>query len=123
MATMSVKKVTKRERFAALAELDAVKADAGLLEFVQHEIELLDKKTVDKKPTKTQIENEGYEAAILEYMQPDTLYQVADLTKSVPALVEGDIKSQRVTPMLTALVKAGKIVRTEDKRKAYYSLA
>jgi len=124
MASNTVRKPTKRDRFNALLALDAVKADADLTAFLLHEVELLEKKSGgERKPTKTQVENEAYAEAILAYMEPNVLYQVADLTKSVPALVEADVKSQRVTPMLTALVKAGKVVRTEDKRKAYFSLA
>lgn len=121
MAT--TKKVTKRDRYETLLNLDAVKADAELTAFIKHEIELLDKKNTDKKPTAKQTENEGYKAAILAYMVPGTMYQVSDFVKNVPEIVADGIVAQRVTPMVTALVKDGKLIRTEDKRKAYFSLA
>ena len=121
---MATKKITKRDRFESLLALDAVKADADLVEFIQHEINLLDKKnTADRKPTAKQVENEGFKQAILDFMEPDTMYQVSDLVKNVPALVEAGIAPQRVSPMMKSLVEAGKVVRTEDKRKAYFSLA
>ena len=41
MTNEKAKKVTKKERFAQLLELEAVKANADLVAFIEHEIELL----------------------------------------------------------------------------------
>lgn len=118
------RKPTKRDRFNTLLAIPAVQNDADLVAFIEHEIELLDKKNAaERKPTPKQMENEVYKQAILAYMEPDTLYSSADLTKSVPAIVENGISGSRVTAMLTQLVTSGAIVRTEEKRKGFYSLA
>ena len=125
--TMATKKITKRDRFNRLYDIvqeGAYPDSDELMDFIQHEIDLLDKKnTADRKPTAKQVENEGFKEAILAFMEPDTMYQVSDLVKNVPALVEAGIAPQRVSPMMKSLVEAGKVVRTEDKRKAYFSLA
>ena len=122
--TTSNRKPTKRDRFNALLNIEAVKNDADLVAFIEHEIELLDKKnTAERKPTAKQVENAGFKADIVTYMEQGVLYTSADLTKSVPALVEAGISANRVTAMLTQLVNDGAVVKTVDKRKSYYSLA
>ena len=124
MTTSTNRKPTKRDRFNALLNIEAVKNDADLVAFIEHEIELLDKKnTAERKPTAKQAENAGFKSEILAYMEQGMLYTSADLTKSVPALVEAGISANRVTAMLTQLVNDGAVVKTVDKRKSYYSLA
>ena len=50
------KKITKRERFNSLLSLSEVQANADLVAFIEHEIELLDKKnSSEKKLTVQQI--------------------------------------------------------------------
>ena len=118
------KKITKRDRFNELLGIPAVAENDGLVEFINHEIELLDKKnTAERKPTAKQVANEGYKEAILGWMEPDSLYLAAEIAKGCPAIVENGVSAGTVTALLTQLYNAGKIVRTEDKRKNYYSLA
>lgn len=124
MTNTSNRKPTKRDNFNALLNIEAVKADPALVEFIEHEIALLDKKnTAERKPTHKQIENAGFKSDILAFMEPDTLYTVADLAKSVPSIVAAGISASRVTAMMTQLKNDGAVVRTEDKRKSFYSLA
>jgi len=118
------KKITKRDRFNELLGIPAVAENEDLVEFINHEIELLDKKnTAERKPTAKQVANEGYKEAIVGWMEPDRLYLAAEIAKGCPAIVENGVTAGTVTALLTQLYKAGKIVRTEDKRKNYYSLA
>ena len=124
MTNTSNRKPTKRDRFNALLAIPAVAEDAELVEFINHEIELLDKKnTAERKPTAKQVENAGFKADILAWMEPDTKYLSADVAKGVPSIIAAGISINRVTAMLTQLVNDGAVIRTEDKRKSYYSLA
>jgi hypothetical protein len=124
MANSVEKKITKRDRFNELLGIPAVAENDDLVEFIKHEIELLDKKnTAERKPTAKQVANEGYKEAIVGWMEPDRLYLAAEIAKGCPAIVENGVTAGTVTALLTQLYKAGKIVRTEDKRKNYYSLA
>ena len=124
MTNTSNRKPTKRDRFNALLAIPAVAEDAELVEFINHEIELLDKKnTAERKPTAKQVENAGFKADILAWMEPDTKYLSADVAKGVPSIIAAGITPNRVTAMLTQLVNDGAVIRTEDKRKSYYSLA
>lgn len=124
MTNTSNRKPTKRDRFNALLAIPAVAENADLVDFINHEIELLDKKnTAERKPTAKQVENAGFKSDILAWMEPATQYAAADVVKGVPSIVAAGLSANRVTAMLTQLVNDGSLIRTEDKRKSYYSLA
>lgn len=119
--TTSTSKLTKAQKFAMLRAIPAVAENAMLVEFIDHEVELLTKKnSADKKPTAQQVANAGIATAIIEGMEPNRLYTVTEVIKSIPACA--DLTNQRVSALLRQLVEAGKVKRTEDKRKAYFSL-
>ena len=116
---MTTKKITKRERFESLLKIPAVSADPNLVDFINHELELLAKKnSADKKPTAQQVANEGIKQAILDGMEPNHLYTITELQKSIPACAE--LSNQRVSAIVRQMVGVT-IDRTEDKRKAYFS--
>ena len=75
----------------------------------------------ERKPTKTQIANEGFKAVIVENMEPGRLYTVTELTKEMPFGEE--LSTQRVSALVRQLKEAGSVIRTEDKRKAYFQIA
>ena len=118
---MTTKKITKRDRFNALLALSEVQADADLVAFIEHEIELLDKKnSSEKKPTAQQTANESIKAAIVAGMTPNRLYTVSGIQKEIPE--RAALSNQRISALLRQMI-GKEIVRTEDKRKAYFSLA
>ena len=122
--TNSTPRITKRDRFNELLALAEVQSNEGLVKFIEHELELLDRKnttTGEKKPTAKQVANEAVQADILESMEINKLYTVSELMKIVPAL--DGVSNQYASSQVRALVNAGSLVRTEDKRKAYFSLA
>lgn len=126
MTNEKAKKVTKKERFAQLLELEAVKANADLVAFIEHEIELLENKNKsksgEKKPTERQRENEQLKKLILEHMKPDTLYAGADFLREIPAL-KGE-SNQRVAALMKQLMEnEGKVERVQDKNKVFWKLA
>lgn len=118
----NTKKMTKRDHFNSLLALAEVKSNPKLVEFIEHEIELLDKKnSADKKPTAQQTANEAIKTAILDNMVEGARYTITDLIKSVPECA--DLTNQRVSALMRQLIEAKEVVRIEDKRKAYFSLA
>ena len=123
--TSSSVRMTKAQKFQILADLPAVKADPMLSEFIAHEMELLAKKnTADKKPTAQQEANAGIKSNVLAVMQdnPNKLFTVSELLKAVPDLPD-TMTNQRMSAIVRQMVDAGQVKRTEDKRKAYFSLA
>jgi predicted Rossmann fold nucleotide-binding protein DprA/Smf involved in DNA uptake len=118
----NTKKLTKRDHYNTLLALEEVKSNAKLVEFIEHELELLDKKnSADKKPTAQQTANDIIKSAILDNMVEGKMYTITDIIKSVPECAE--LTNQRVSALVRQLKDEGKVVRTEDKRKAYFSLA
>lgn len=134
--TTSNVRLTKRDFFnAALSSLDmnAVftipKGDgsveisgADMADFYKHELELLDRKnTVDKKPTATQVANEGIKADIKAFLDAHKgeKFTVSALMKSVPAIA--DASNQKVSSLVRQMVLDGQADRIEDKRKAYFT--
>jgi hypothetical protein len=112
-------KLTKAQKFAMLKEIPAVKENSTLVEFIDHELELLAKKNAsDKKPTAQQTANDGIKAEILEGMAEGKLYTITDLIKEIPACA--DLTNQRVSALVRQLIANGSVERVEEKRKAYF---
>lgn len=121
MAT--IKKITKRDNFNALLAIPAVAENAQLVSFIEHEIELLDKKnSTDKKPTAQQIANKGVMETIMQVLSENGgLMTVTDVQKSNAALAE--LSNQRISALLRQLKDEHKVERVEDKRKAFFKIA
>lgn len=117
-----MKKPTKRDNYVSLLNLAEVSANPTLVEFINHEIELLDKKnSADKKPTAQQNANADIKTSILNGMVNGKMYTVSELIKEIPECA--DLTNQRVSALVRQLKEEGKVVRIEDKRKAYFMLA
>ena len=120
---MENKKMTKREMFAELTKVvngTEVTNKEELLNFIAHEVELLNKKNSRSgKPTKTQVENEEIKTKIFEVLlvsnKPMTVTQLL-ATEELSGL-----SNQKVSALLTQLRKDTKVVRTVEKKVAYYS--
>ena len=121
--TSSSVRMTKAQKFQILADLPAVKADPMLSEFIAHEMELLAKKnTADKKPTAQQEANAVIKSSVLTALADGEKRTVSDLLKMVPDLPD-TMTNQRMSAIVRQMVDAGEVIRTEDKRKAYFSKA
>ena len=97
------------------------------VDFIDHEMNLLTKKNSgeNKKQTKTQQENEGYKALILEFLAtlPDDKAGVTctEIIKGVTKF-EG-FSTQKISPLVRQLMAADKVTKTEVKGKALFRLA
>lgn len=112
-------KITKRERFETLLTIPAVVADKGMVDFINHELDLLAKKnSADKKPTATQVANMGIKSAIVDNMAENRLYSITEMQKEFPDCA--DLSNQRISALLRQLIADGQVERIEDKRKAYF---
>ena len=116
---MTNKKITKREKFEMLKALSEVKANPMLIEFIDHELELLAKKNAsEKKPTAQQVVNEGLKSTILDVLTENGgLMTITDIQKSCAELAE--LSNQRISAIVRQMVGIS-VERVEDKRKAYF---
>lgn len=110
------KKMTKKGYFEILRELVLDRPE--LVSFIDREIELLSKKNSKTSPSKNQIENEAIKVKILDALEEfGKGVTVSELMVKVP------YSNQRLSALLKQLVEDNKVVRVEDKRKAYFTLA
>ena len=133
---MADKKMTKKDYFAKVAEIvEASTADnkQDILAFINREVELLAKKSGSSKETKTQKANVAIMATIKEVLadmgKPVTISELMEDARLMTYEEEGkdDIKTvkmtnQKLSSLISKMVKAEEVVRTEDKKKAYFSL-
>lgn len=114
----TTKKMTKADYFKQIMANYPLTKDEQ--DFVNHELELLAKKnSSEKKPTATQVANDGIKTAILNGMEEGKLYTITDLIKSIPEIA--DLTNQKVSALVRQLIPEY-IEKTEDKRKSYFRL-
>lgn len=115
---MENKKMTKKEMFKEL--LAIVGDNEDMVNFINHEIELLDKKASSSKLTKTQVENENIKTQILNKMvELARPVQISDLVVAF----DNEFTNQKISALVKQLVDNGKVSRQEDKKKAYFTIA
>ena len=119
---MAEKKTTKKEYFGRLLAIEGVAENQELVNFINHEIELLNKKATKTVATKTQQENEGIKTkiinALVEIAVPTT---ITDLQKSNEELAE--YSNQKLSALLKQLLEDKQVIKTTDKKKSYFSIA
>lgn len=112
-------KITKKEMFTRIKA--QVKDNAEMVAFIDHEIELLDKKASNKKATKTQEANIGIKSTILTVLEGAKPMTVTEMQGASAEL--GELSNQKVSALVRQLVEAGKVVKTIDKKVSRFSLA
>ena len=78
------------------------------------------KNSAEKKPTATQIANEGIKNIILETLDEKSM-TITEMQKSNSELAE--LSNQKISALLKQMTESGSIKREEIKRKAYFSKA
>ena len=122
------KKVTKREYFAQLREVVADKPE--LVAFIDHEVELLNKKNSGTSQTKTQKENVVIAEMLVEELakagKPITITDLMNESEVIQnyVLENGNkLTNQKISAIFKQLGEANRIVKVTDKKKSYFSVA
>jgi Fic family protein len=110
------KKMTKVEMFNAIKEV--VAGNQEMVTFIEHEIELLQKKSTNRKPTKTQEENKSLKNEILSVLTDEGM-TVTEIQKKSEIL--GEVSNQKVSALLRQLVEVGAVEKTTEKKKSFFS--
>lgn len=124
---MEKTKLTKRDYFKMLAgvvENSGIDNREGLQAFINHELELLDKKSASRGTATTakQKENEDLKEYILGVLtEINRAVTITELQAEDVRL--GELTNQRISAMLKQLKDEGKVIRTELKKKAYFKIA
>ena len=119
------KKMTKKEMFAmviALVNGSEVEHKEEMLDFLAHEVELLEKKNSKSSLTKIQKENEvllgQLELALAEFDRPLTISEFMKESNHEVAT----LSNQKLSALMKKLVDAEKVVKTTEKKKSYFAL-
>ena len=78
------------------------------------------KNSAEKKPTATQIANEGIKNVILETLDEKSM-TITEMQKANSELAE--LSNQKISALLKQMTESGSVKREEIKRKAYFSKA
>lgn len=112
---------TKKVLFGEILAIEGIQKNEELVKFIKHELELLDKKTTSKKPTKAQEENVSIKAEVLEILSMcEKPRSIKDLQAEFPELAK--YSNQKISALLKQLIGEEKVVRTEEKRIAMFAI-
>ena len=120
---MANTKLTKKEKFNMVLEM--VKDNAELKKFIEHELELLEKKSGSSKETKLQKENAVLKnklvIALAEFSEPITIADFQAKSNSELAT----LSTSKLSSLLNQMAKEEnpRIKRTEIKKRAYFEVA
>ena len=119
-----MKKTTKKENFGKIIEILEEVGREDLVEVMQHEIELIDKKASSGKLTKTQTENEDIKTLILkELTRIGRAVTITELLKESTEVNKATAGSnQKVSALMTQLKNSNKVMRIQEGKKATFMI-
>ena len=107
---------TIREQFVEVAEVLRSIEREDLAKFIDGRVVVLDKKAANKKASAKQEENEVLKTQIFDTLTAeDKAFTVGELIKVF------EVSSQKMSALLTQMVKDGSVTRTVEKKTAYFS--
>ena len=121
------KRLTKKDYFEMIKGVCADRAD--IVDFCNHEIELLSRKNSKSGATKTQKENEIVANMLIEELakvgKPITitdLMNTSEIIKGYTLENGNNLTNQKISAIFKQLVESQKIVKIVDKKKSYFSI-
>lgn len=118
-------KITKKDNFKSIIEVLAKNGREDLVAVMQHEIDLIEKKASNSKMTKNQEANQDIKALIIaELTRLAKPVTITDLINESPEIAEVTGGSnQKVSALMTQLKNSSQVVRTQEGKKAMFSIA
>jgi len=127
---MTEKKMTQKEALGYV--LENCEVPEKVADKLKAMIAQIEKKSASGsgKLTKSQEANAEFKMAIIEEMtaNPNKIYTITDLIKSIDVLSEyrdsdgNPISNQKVSALVSQLVKDGKVERITEKRRSYFKI-
>lgn len=121
---------TRKEMFTAVSDFLANNnAEMELIDFINHQIELVSKKKTSAdgtaKPSKAQEENRELAPQFIEAMEFDKLYTSGELMNMDVASNFNDTHDKllsvpKITNIMAVAVEMGLVEKSAEKRKTYY---
>jgi len=112
--------MTKKEMFVEIVNLAKENGRDDIVEFCNHEVELLSKKRSDNSKAKAEADARAEKVflALSEMDKPVTITELLKLTSDEEV---ASYSNQRVSALIRKL--GDRVVKTMDKKTAYFSIA
>lgn len=118
---------TKKEMFEtviAIVNASDHKSKDEIIERLNHEIELISKKSTSKASAEKIERDKALSQIILDVLADNTARTITEIqTANAELSLTNGVSNSKVTALLRPLVESGKVIRAQDKKKSYYSLA
>ena len=118
---MENKKMTKKDYFNELLKIEAVASNGSLVDFINHEVGLLEKKSSKSTLSKTQVENNSIKDIIMNVLQesarPMTITEIQAVNEDLK-----ELSNQKISALLKQLVDTDLVERVVDKKKTYFQI-
>ena len=123
------KKITYAQALNTVLSNENIVLASDVREKLEALLASVSKKSGEKKDTAQQVENAEMVERIYQEMEADRTYSIAELLKELPVVAdfnakhEQDMSVQRMANLLKTLVDSGKVIKTSEKRRVYYTKA
>lgn len=129
------KKITKKENLIAIGKLienieELTREEKEqYLHFIEHEIELIDRKSIARGTTANKEENDKIAELIKDILsnseQALTITEILEYDViSEYRTIKGDkLSNQKISAIITQLKNKNEVIRVQDKKKAMFKLA
>lgn len=123
---MAEKKITKREVVEKMLADSNIASNEVYVAYLKNELELLKKKSENKKATKNQTENVEIKEVIIEVLGRMGKGRAGEIQLAVQATDKekyATLTNQRTSAILKQMIDEGTVVKTVDKKVSTFSLA
>ena len=122
---MAEKKITKREVVEKMLADNNIKSNEVYVAYLKNELELLKKKSENKKATKNQTENVEIKEVIIKVLERMGKGRAGEIQLAVQATDKekyATLTNQRTSAILKQMIDEGTVVKTVDKKVSTFSL-
>lgn len=123
------KKITYAQALNTVLSNENIVLASDVREKLEALLASVSKKSGEKKDTAQQVENAKMVERIYQEMKANRTYSIAELLKELPVVAdfnakhEQDMSVQRMANLLKTLVDGGRVIKTTEKRRIYYTKA
>ena len=123
------KKITYAQALHTVLDNENIVLASDVREKLEALLASVSKKSGERKETAQQVENATMVERIYQEMEANRTYSIAELIKELPVVAdfnanhENDMSTQRMANLLRTLVEDGKVIKTTEKRRVYYTKA
>lgn len=123
------KKITYAQALNTVLNDENIVLASDVREKLEALLASVSKKSGEKKDTAQQVENAEMVERIYQEMEANRTYSIAELLKELPVVAdfnakhENDMTTQRIVNLLRTLVEDGRVIKTTEKRRVYYTKA